>query len=97
MKFIKGIYLFSEEEIKRLTESFNKNETVEYNGKKYFPLYCIKKSSDILNVESFIEAIKKYKKKNEICKELNTTYFKLSKFMKAHYNTDDINEIRQGL
>lgn len=94
MKFIKGVYLFTPDEIERLIESQKNGEFAEYNGKKYIPLYCQKKSNDLLDVEKFKSAILKHKKKKDICNELGTSYFKLVKFMRTNFNSEDLTEVR---
>lgn len=92
MKFIKGTYAFSEEELNILIEAFKNNEFITIKDKKYIPLHINKKNANI-GKEEFENILKTTKVKKVICEKLNTSFYKLTKFIKKTYGTEDIEEI----
>lgn len=93
-KFIKGLYLFTIEELNRMIQSYDNKDFVTVKNIEYIPLETTKKSEDI-DPELFEELIMMYDQKKEIYENLRSTYFKLERFCKKHYNTASITEIRK--
>lgn len=96
MKFKKGVYLFTIEEVTRLKTALENNEFEDYNGKNMIPLYVEKKTEDIDQVAFEIIVFEKNKKK-EIYNALHSSAYKLRKFCIEKYGTEDILEIRNKL
>ena len=97
MKYLKGVYLVSDEELDILIEARKSGNSVEYKNKKLWPLYSVKKTRDIENIDEFNQAVVGYAKKKEICTALGTSYFKFTKFAKTHYGTENLSEIRRKI
>ena len=93
MKFLKGHYLFTVEEIKKLMLLLGQQKFTEYNGKQYISLDIEKKSNEI-NMEDFKEVILFTTVKKEIIKKLGTSAYKLSAFCKKHFQTENILDIK---
>lgn len=94
MKFLKGTYLFTKEEIDRLTLALNEGKTFLHNGKTYYPLYIEKKNEDI-DSEKFKELIFTKDKKKDIYLELNSSAYKLRKYCLENYKTESLKDIRE--
>lgn len=93
MKFLKGKYLFTETEIRKLMILLGKQEFVDYNGKKYISL-DIEKKSDEVDFEKFKEVIFMTDIKKEMIRKLGTSNYKFSKFCREQFKTEDIKDIR---
>ena len=94
MKFIKGIYAFTVEELNKLIELHQRGEFVEINGKQYIPLRVEKKSADF-NREEFERLVFIKQTKKEIYEEMGTTFYKYRKFCEQTYGTDELAKIRE--
>lgn len=93
MKFLKGKYLFSETEVRKLMLLLGKQEFVDYNGKKYISL-DIEKKSDEVDFEKFKEIVFMTDVKKEMIAKLGTSNYKFGKFCREHFKTEVINDIR---
>lgn len=96
MKFLKGSYLFTVEEVERLKLALEKGDFFNYNGKNMIPLYVEKKTDDI-DQELFEKLVFEKNKKKEIYTSLNSSEYKLRKFCIEKYGTEEITEIRNKL
>lgn len=96
MKFKKGVYLFTIEEVERLRLALERGEFEDYNGKNMIPLYVEKKTEDI-DPELFVQVIFQKNKKKEVYTALSSSAYKLKKYCLEKYGTEDIKEIRNKL
>lgn len=96
MKFLKGVYLFTVEEVERLKLALEKGEFKEHNDKKMIPLFVEKKTDDI-DQEQFEKLVFEKNKKKDIYTALNSSAYKLRKFCLEKYKTEDLTEIRNKL
>jgi hypothetical protein len=95
-RFFKGIYAFTEIEVLALIEAYKNKQFIEIGNKQFIPLYTKKKGDDISR-QDFEELVFTKTKKKDIYLALNTTQFKLDKFLRNNYGTCDLAELRVTL
>jgi len=97
MKYLKGVYLVSDDELDTLIEARKSGTSVEHKNKKFWPLYSVKKTRDVESIDEFNNAVVNNAKKKDVCAALGTSYFKFTKFANLHYGTDNLSEIRKKI
>ena len=96
VKFIKGIYAFTKEEVEELIRRYNNNEFVNMGRKEYVQLPIKKKTCEIDKSE-FEQIILTESKKKTIYEMLKTSFYKLENFCHENYGTNDINTIKEQI
>ena len=94
VKFVKGIYAFTKEEVEQLIEKYNRNEFIKMGRKQYVQLQIKKKNKEI-DQGRFEELIFYYDTKKEIYETMGSCHYKFDKFCINSYATVDIPEIRK--
>ncbi len=95
MRFERGVYLFTEDEIKKLIEAYEQDRFVEGHKQKYYALYANQKSGEVTSDEEFRRVVLKHRRKKDMIEELGTTVFKFAKYCNTKYGTDNIAVLRE--
>ena len=93
VKFVKGVYAFTKEEVEALIKSYENSEFVKMGRKTYVQLHIKKKNNEI-DKNKLEELIFQYESKKDIYEKLGSCFYKLEKFCRDVYGTVDIFAIR---
>lgn len=93
VKFVKGVYAFTKEEVEALIENYQRGEFIKMGRKTYVQLHIKKKNNEI-DKNQLEELIFQFDSKKDIYEKLGSCFYKFEKFCRDVYATTDIFAIR---
>jgi hypothetical protein len=94
VKFIKGCYLLTVQELDELLKLYNQKQFVVHAGKQYLQV-TIKPKSSAPTLDNLKREIKLAMSKRQLCAALGTTYFKLDKFCDEEFGCTDFDVLKR--